>query len=89
MAGFYFIGSIIFVGVFTQFQIKKAQNHTFLYTRIIQKQVRKGDLCYMNINMDIPGLKGVIIEKYEQVDLKKLRKRSVPLLQQSFVALKR
>ena len=39
-----------------------------MYTRIVQKQVRKGDLCYMNSNMEIPELKGVMIDKIEQVE---------------------
>ena len=47
--------------------MKKHKIPLFLYTRIVQKQVEKGGLCYMNINMDIPGLKGVIIEKCEQL----------------------
>lgn len=43
-------------------KIQQNKIHFFIYTTL-----EKGDLCYMNSNMDILGLKGIVIEKCEQL----------------------
>ncbi len=61
-------GSIIFVGVFKQFHNKKKHKITLFYIlELSRNKQQKGDLCCMNFNMNIPGLKGVDITKFKMV----------------------
>ncbi len=63
----YFYGSVLFVGVTTQFCAEKRHKITLIYILELSKnQYMNGDLCYMNNNMIIPGLKDVIIHEIKE-----------------------
>ena len=63
---------------FTNGKIKSTKSSIFIYLSCRETSYRKDDLCYMNRIMDIPGFKGVIPSKMEQLEERVILHVSMP-----------